>query len=215
MNHLTFTFVTTGPDAGQLRPVVDGEDLLDGYRNNRGLPPDRLLPPLSSTLLPTRAARSVLIGCCSCGETGCGSLWLSLHRDGDQVIWAPVPDPRGETLGRSYRFGLVDYLDAVDAAAADRPGEGRGLRVARLVRLTIGLYDGRYESLIYFRTTRIDWVSSWPWDSDTVKASLSDADGHHVLEFDAEPEETDRQFAARIAAELNERRMPRPRSRDT
>jgi hypothetical protein len=127
------------------------------------------------------------------------------------VLWEPVADVHGETLRRSYRFALVGYLDAVDAAAEDRPGEGRGLRVARMVRLLISLYDGRYESLTYFHTARIDWVGGWPWGSDTVKASVSDADGQQVLQFDAEPQESDREFAARIAAELNERRMPRPR----
>jgi hypothetical protein len=210
MNRLTFTFVTTGPGAGQVRPVIDGQDLLDGHSNDRGLHPDRLLPPLSSQLLPTRHPRRVLIGSCSCGETGCGSLWLSCRRDSAQVIWEPLNNAPGETLHASYQFDLVDYLEAVDTAAADRPGEGRGLRVARLVRLMIGQYDGNYDSLTAFYTSRLDWVSAWPWGSDTVRASLTDAEGQHVPEFNAEPDETDQQFAARIAADLAGRRMPRP-----
>jgi hypothetical protein len=130
VNQLTFAFITTGPEAGQVRPVVDGEDLLTGYRNNRGLNPDRLLPPLSTALLPTRHARSVLIGSCSCGETRYGSLWLSSRRDADQVMWEPVTNPHDETLRYFPGKVLLTALD--DAAHAwSHPPAGRGVPSTR------------------------------------------------------------------------------------
>jgi hypothetical protein len=192
-----------------LRPYIDGQDLLASYKNDQGLDPDRLLPPLSSVLFPTKLGRSTLIGVCSCGETGCGSLTVHIRRVGSEVAWEPVDRPQYETLSRSYRFDLTQYLEAVDWAAGDAPAEGRGRRVARMVRLMLGMYDQAYDSLTYFHTTRIDWISAWPWTSDVVKVSTSTADGQVIREFNAGPTETDREFAARIAAELNDLRLGR------
>ena len=69
MNTLRLTYSITAGRA-TLRPFIDQTDFLSDHRNDQGLEPDRLLPPLSSVLLPTRTSRAVLIGCCSCGETG-------------------------------------------------------------------------------------------------------------------------------------------------
>jgi hypothetical protein len=192
----------------ELRPSVDGHDLLADYRNDRGVDPDRVLPPLSAALLPTQAGASVLVRVCSCGETGCGALGITVRRVADEVLWEPIPDSRVETLKRTYRFGLRQYLDEVDRCAQDRPGEGRGRRVARQVVLLLRGYDDRYDSMNSFYGRRIDWVSAWPWSSsETVKVSLIDGAGEQqVLEFESRPRETEARFAARVAAELGELR---------
>jgi hypothetical protein len=194
---------------GTLRPTVDGLDLLAGYRNNEGLNPDELLPPLSRVLLPTRTPRNIVVGACSCGETGCGSLWMQVRRVDDQVLWEPAEVPFGETLSRSYRFDLVSYLNAVDAAAEDRVDEGRGRRVARMVRLALGQYDARYDSVRFFHAVTLDWVSAWPWTSAVVAVSLSGAEGQVVHEFAATADESDDEFAARICREIARLRLPR------
>lgn len=179
---------------------------MSSYRNDQGLDPERLLPPLSSLLLPTRTGRRVLIGCCSCGETGCGSLALRLRRLGSVVLWEPDDHSQYESLSRTFSFDLTQYLDAVDDAAGDRPGEGRGSRVAREVRLMLGLDDQSNESLTIFQSVPLDWISAWPWDSDLVRVSLTDASGQDVLEFVAAPGESDQAFAVRVAMQINERR---------
>lgn len=210
MNELDLTLsVTSGLPT--LRPVIDGRDLLGQHKNDHGLDPDRLLPPLSTILLPTRAPRRVMIGCCSCGETGCGSLALQSRRLGSQVLWEPDERAQYETLSRSYVFDLTQYLDAVDQASEDRPGEGRGRRVARRVRQLLGLYDQAYDSLTIFQKVRVDWVSAWPWDSDVVRVSVSDADGQQLLDYSPTLEESDAQLAVRIAADLGDRRYGRAR----
>lgn len=191
-----------------LRPYVDGHDLLADYENERGRDPDDLLPPLSSRLFPSSERHLVIMGVCSCGESGCGSLALSIRREGGDVIWEPAPVAHDETLSRSYRFELRAYLDAIDAAAANPPvGEGVGRRVARMVRLGLGMYDQHYESLVVFHRARIDWVSAWPWSSDVVEVSVTNADEQTVHEF-TQQRETEAQFAARVMAELMRLRMP-------
>ena len=120
VNSLQFRLFLDDGNAS-LRPMIDGDDLLAGYRNSTGRDPNRVLPPVSSVLLPTGEARAVLIGSCSCGVTGCGSLEMSVRREHGTVIWEPALYPQYETLSRSYRFELERYLDAVDAAIDDRP----------------------------------------------------------------------------------------------
>lgn len=208
MNELTFSFSIDSGNA-TLRPRIDGDDLLSRYRNHRGLHPDRLLPPLSTRLLPTRSPRSVLIGSCSCGETGCGSLGIRLRRVGARVRWEPDERSHDESLSVTYTFELTQYLDAVDAAADDRPGEGRGSRVAREVRLLLGLYDQSYDSLTLFQSAKVDWIEGWPWESNTVRVSITSAAGQQTREYHARAGESDRDFTARIAAELNDLRYGR------
>jgi hypothetical protein len=186
-----------------VRPFVDGIDILDGYRNSQGRDPDDLLPPLSTQLLPTRGGHPAILGVCSCGEPGCGSLAVSIRRAGSEVLWQPAEIAGYETLRRSYRFELVPYLEAVDTAAGDPPaGEGTGRRVARRVRAALGMYDLRYGSLAMFHEARIDWISAWPWRSHAVKASVTTTAGQTVHEYTAELDETEDQFAARVTAEL-------------
>lgn len=209
MNRLSLQIAVTN-GAATLRPTIDGRDFLAEYKNDEGLDPERLLPPLSYALLPTRRPRRVIVGACSCGETGCGSLSMSLRRAGNEVVWEALESARDETLRREYRFDLEQYLDAVDAAADDRPGEGRGRRIARRVRLALGLYDGEYDSLTMFHQAKVDWISAWPWDSDTVRASLTSASGQTVREFDAQPNESDDHFMARVCSVLNDLRLGRP-----
>ena len=192
-----------------LRPAIDELDLLSSYTNDLGVHPDRLLPPLSSLLLPSRTDHRVLIGCCSCGETGCGSLALRLRRSGDQVLWGPDEHHGGESLARGYRFDLRQYLDAIDDASEDRPGEGRGSRVARRLRLSLGLHDQAYDSLTPFQLRRVDWISAWSWDSDVVEVFLTGAQDQQVLAFSATPDELDQDFAGRIATGLDDQRYGR------
>lgn len=146
--------------APTIRPIVDDDDLLDNYENNRGLDPDRLLPPLASWLLPTTTGHRVVIGSCGCGETGFGSLSAVIRRVGDCVVWEPASWVPYENLKRSYSFELVQYLDAVDGAADDRPGEGRGRRVARRVRLLLGMHDHANGAVTMFHRVHLDWISA-------------------------------------------------------
>ena len=198
--HLTTAVDEQGP---MLRPVIDGVDILSLQQNDRGLDPDRLLPPLSHSLLPTTDPRPVIVGACSCGETGCGSLSLLLRRRGNEVLWEPVE--QGEALTRTYVFDLVEYLDAIDAAVGDRVDEGRGRRVARLVSVMLGMHDSQF-GLSTFSGVAVDWISAWPWRSESVRVSVTRDQRQTVEEFHAESQETDREFAARVATWITKAR---------
>lgn len=215
-----------------LRPFVDDADLLLGYRNPKGLDPDALLPPLSTLLLPTRAGTEVVLGICACGEAGCGSMGARLRRDGADVLWEPGRHPE-ETLRRAYRFDLRTYLDAVDDAAADRAAyraadptdpdaadtsgtvptgptvaEGVGRRVARRVRRALRLHEQVSGSVALFHVAHVSWVSAWPWESPDVQASVMTDGAQQVLTFTAATGEHEAEFAARVASDLDARRMP-------
>jgi len=208
MNRLQLRYETT-EDQITLRPFIDGQDLLAGFNNDHGRDPDDLLPPLSTQLFPTRDGRTAIIGMCSCGETGCGSLAVRIRRIRSEVVWEATDSPGCETLHRSYSFDLTSYLDAVDDAAGDPPqGEGQGRRVGRAVRVLLGMYEQKYGTVTLFHQAKIDWISAWPWPSDVVKASVSSVNGQTVHEFRSHPGERDAKFAARVAAELHRMRLP-------
>lgn len=190
-----------------LRPIIDGVDLLSHYRNSTGLHPDALLPPVSSVLLPTRAGRSVNLGACSCGEVGCGSVRANIRRHGNVAIWEPTARIRDESISRTYRFDLLDYLDAIDAAAGDRPGEGRGPRIARMVELRLGRKDQRVPRLPTLMGVSVDWVTAWPWTTDKVRAAISWDDGYERMEFGPLPRESDEHYAGRIIEHLHDRML--------
>ena len=73
----------------------------------------------------------------------------------------------------------------------------------------LGLYDQPYDSLAIFQTAKVDWISAWPWGSDDVKVSLTNAEGQDVLVFSPADTESNHDFAARVAANLNDRRFGR------
>ena len=204
MNVLRLRYVVDNTSVS-LRPIIDGAELLSQHRNSTGLEPDALLPPVSSVLLPTRAGRSVDLGACSCGEVGCGSLSANIRRLGNVVIWEPAERVRDETILRIYRFDLLDYLDAIDAAAQDRPGEGRGPRVARMVELRLGRKDQGVPRLPTLLGVSIDWVTAWPWTTDKVRASLTWDEGHELVEYGPQPRESDERYADRIVENLMDR----------
>lgn len=119
------------------RPAVRANGTpVPGNRRLRFLPADPvgLLPPDSRVLLPSAEPSSAMVGICSCGESGCGSLYLRVRRDGGEVLWEPEPNPPHHTVDRSWRFDLRQYLDAVDAGAASMSWAGRSMRLARELR---------------------------------------------------------------------------------
>jgi hypothetical protein len=109
---------------------------LDGDTGDlHGLGPDPadLLPPFSRALLPSAAPTPLMIGICGCGNDGDYSLWVSLRRDGRQVVWEPmqVTEQGHRSVRETWRFDLVAYLDAIDAATGPWQWESTVRLVAR------------------------------------------------------------------------------------
>ena len=201
LNVRSLRFVLEEGDVATLRPVIDGHDLLHGARMIMGCNPDDLLSRRRVELLPITGSGHAAIGVCTCGVLGCGAFRVSVRRDGDVVEWGPFPV--GQTVTRTYRFGLVAYLDELQAARLLRPYEGRGHRTAREVtRLLMGDPDDKEQPMLP-GVTRVDWVSAWPWTSDVVQACVAPGGGDtEIIEFTALPDEDDTAFAERIVEAL-------------
>lgn len=105
-----------------------------GWKIYRPTDPVGLLPPDSRVLLPSAAPSRAMVGICSCGESGCDSLWLQVRRDGEQVCWEPVEPRTGTGISTTYRFDLRQYLDAIDAGTASLSWEQRPRLLARRLR---------------------------------------------------------------------------------
>lgn len=202
-NVLTFQHVPLDDGSASLRPVIDGSDLLARHRNGRGVDPDRLLPPLASSLSPTRRAHRAVVGSCACGDTGCGSLSLQIRRHGGQVTWGPAETGVRETISQTFCFELEAYLDAVDDAAADRPGEGQGRRVARAATSLLREYADVMGDEPH-RPPGIDWVHGFPYDSPAINACLAVGEQQHLYEIHPLPAETDERMVQRVLDQLND-----------
>jgi hypothetical protein len=95
--------------------------------------PAELLPPESRLLLPASHGTQVMIGVCTCWTPGCGSLWMSLRREHDTVVWAPSTNTPSGSIRHEYRFSLRPYLDALDNVT-HRSQEDPARRIARELR---------------------------------------------------------------------------------
>ena len=119
-------------------------------------------------------------------------------------MWEPTDahSRNRETIHRTYQFELEQYLDALDAAAEDRPGEGRDRRVARAIAIQIGEYPELMVELPQ-RPPGIDRVTAYPYDSAVVRGSVTVGEDQRLYEFEPGPAETDTQFANRVIDQLN------------
>jgi hypothetical protein len=113
----------------RLRPGADNQWLM-----YKPADPVGLLPPDSRLLLPSATPSRAMVGICSCGVTGCDSLWLQVRRDGDDVWWEPFTVQIGHSVDTAWRFGLRQYLDAIDAGTASLTWEQRPRLLARRLR---------------------------------------------------------------------------------
>ena len=101
-----------------------------------GRDPARLLPPFSRALLPSATPTPLMIGICGCGDADDYSVWVSLRRDAGEVVWEPTPVTENghHSVRETWRFDLVAYLDAIDAATGPWAWESTARVVARELR---------------------------------------------------------------------------------
>ncbi|MGW4890786.1 hypothetical protein ACWEQL_00740 [Kitasatospora sp. NPDC004240] len=153
----------------ETRLLVDGRPVVPAYF---GLGPARRPEELldEGGLRATDEPREVELAEASCTAGCCGSLHVTIRRDGDQVVWenwrwpnAPasrIPDP----LPPAHRFDARAYDAEVARAEADTQWCWRARSVARLVKA--GLIE-RPELLSRWDASR-GWISSGHDDPDTA-----------------------------------------------
>jgi hypothetical protein len=91
-----------------------------------GLDPDDLLtdpcPPRAEN-----SSRPVIIGRCSCGIVGCGSVEVEIRRDQDHVMWVSMDS------SQQVCFLAAQYDAEVDRALQDHSWETPERKAARLI----------------------------------------------------------------------------------
>ncbi|MFI1968345.1 hypothetical protein [Streptomyces cinnamoneus] len=187
----------TGPATkGRLRIEVVAGDLADrGPVETRilidGLPvvpaffargpaetPEHLL---DGGLLRARPApHEVRLAEASCTEGCCGALYVTIRRDGEQVVWddwrRPLTMPGGREPAPeppAYRFDAAAYDAEVARAEADRSWSWPARTVARLIKAELTARPGllaRWDALQ-------GWISSGFDDPDTTVVTFSYAPG--------------------------------------
>ncbi len=103
---------------------VDSEVLvpIDG-RNFIGQPPIEILAD-EGFARPTSEAREVVIGRCSCGETGCGAVVARIYEQGGFVVWdcfahgnpPPISLDASRPQADAIFFDALNYANAVRSA---------------------------------------------------------------------------------------------------
>jgi hypothetical protein len=146
-------------DAG----ITGGRELLvaiDGVLELRrwgglGMEPDTLLNP-EMPLLPAGPGQSadVLIQRCDCGEVGCGSLSVTISRDGDAVGWSNFRHGDEPVDLGPFVFDAAEYESELRRAHDDRSWESRSERIARLVTDQLRPEHGG-------RPLSFEWATSW------------------------------------------------------
>lgn len=151
--------------------------------------PVGLLPPDSSVLLPTALPRQAMIGICSCGAPECASLWMQVRRDEfeDVVVWEPDPSAPSSSIDTTYRFDLLDYLDAIDDGHRSTTSwETRPRLLARELRRRQG-------GLFEFMGGRLLRVRTWP-GVEYLSIRVATDDGPHEYQIPVPDDRTDEQL---------------------
>ncbi|MEV0281276.1 hypothetical protein AB0I22_33495 [Streptomyces sp. NPDC050610] len=111
-----------------------------------------------------------------CTEGCCGALYVTIRRDGDQVVWEnwrrPSSAPQARELA-DYRFDAVAYDTEIARAEADRSWSWPARTTARLIKA--GLVE-RPDLLSRWDAKR-GWISSGFDDPDTTVVTFGYAPG--------------------------------------
>jgi hypothetical protein len=160
-----------GPDEDDDTGMIGGRQLviaIDGVLELRrwggvGMEPDVLLNP-EMPLLPGLPGQSadVLVQRCDCGEVGCGSLSVTISRDGDAVSWSNFRKGDVQVDLGPFTFDVTEYESELRRAHGDRPWESRAERIARMVTDQLRPEHGA-------RPLSFEWATSW--SATTVEVS--------------------------------------------
>ena len=107
--------------------LADDTNLVDKFATGlMGLDPgDLLIEPC--VLRAESSPHIALIGRCSCGIVGCGSVEVTIQKDGDRVIWTAIDS------SLSVQFEAVQYDAEVERALHDQGWETPERTAGRLI----------------------------------------------------------------------------------
>ncbi|NEC69275.1 hypothetical protein G3I41_32535 [Streptomyces sp. SID9727] len=170
------------PATVEARVLVDGRPLVPDYfgRGPTGSPEELLFP---GTLRAAAEPREVRLAEAYCAEGCCGALYVTVRRDGEQVVWSgwrcPVP-PGGTREMPELRFDAAAYDAEIARAEGDESWMWPARRTGRLI--ADGL-RGRPDLLARWNI-RFDWAGTAFRDPDeTLVSLLYDVEEGHVRQL--------------------------------
>jgi hypothetical protein len=111
----------------EVQLLADGKSLVDRFSSGLiGLDPDDLLTD-PCPLRAENSPRPVIIGRCSCGIVGCGSVEVEIRRDHDHVMWMSMDS------SQQVCFLAAQYDAEVNRALQDHSWETPERKAARLI----------------------------------------------------------------------------------
>ncbi|MET9610815.1 hypothetical protein ABZZ17_37990 [Streptomyces sp. NPDC006512] len=161
--------VQESPDSNRVetRILVDGRPLLPAlFGKGPGGPPEDLLD--SGLLRAGPRPREVRLAEADCTEGCCGALYVTIRRDGPEVVWGGWRGAAGPPPPE-YRFDAAAYDAEVERAEKDESWCWPARSAARLI--TAGLRE-RPELLGRWGLGQ-SWVSTGWRDPDTVTAQFA------------------------------------------
>ncbi|WP_146246821.1 hypothetical protein [Actinoplanes xinjiangensis] len=152
----------------QVRPVIDGRDILNEFPAGPGHEPETMLATLGP--LTARAQpREVSLATADCTEGCCGALYVTVRRDGDSVVWGEWRDPEDDDIELpEFRFDAAEYDRELRRAAADTSWEWFARTVARL----LGRRLRETPEVLARWDCELQAVVAWPWQRGIVTVLL-------------------------------------------
>ncbi|MFF4137987.1 hypothetical protein ACFY1B_42410 [Streptomyces mirabilis] len=153
----------------ECRPIVDGRDILtDVFDEGSAEDPRCLLGP-NAPLNATNVPREVRLAEAGCTEGCCGAVYVTIKREGQQVVWSGWRNPDAEEVDLpEFRFDADEYEAEVHRATTDHSWEWPARTVARLL-------EQRLREHTDWLTTwdcELGAVSAWPWEPDQITIFL-------------------------------------------
>ncbi|MFI7355283.1 hypothetical protein ACIBTP_15165 [Streptomyces avidinii] len=152
----------------QVRPVVDGRDILaELWPAWAGEDPWVVLGP-GGVAVAEDGPHEVRLARISCTEICCGALYVTVRREGDEVVWDGWRNPAGGTADLpEFRFDAARYEAEVRRADLDRAWEWPARTVA-------GLLADRLRA-------DPDWSRRWECELDTVWTDRNEPERLHLV----------------------------------
>ncbi|MGK5730252.1 hypothetical protein [Streptomyces sp. URMC 124] len=162
------------PESVETRLLVDGRPLVpEVFGRGPANPPEHLLD--TGRLRATAEPREVQLAEAYCTEGCCGALYVTIHREGEHVVWRDWRRPLTLPAGRpapglpEYRFDAGAYDAEIARAESDRSWAWPARNTARLIRTALRDRPG----ILARWDARLDWVSTHFAEPDTIEVSFT------------------------------------------
>ncbi|WP_427921718.1 hypothetical protein [Streptomyces sp. cg40] len=159
------------PDTVEARVLIDGRPLVpEAFGKGPANSPEYLLD--SGRLRAAAEPREVQLAEAYCTEGCCGALYVTIRREGDQVVWRdwrrpPARQPRAELP--EYRFDARDYDAEIERAENDRSWAWPARNTARLIAAGLREQPG----LLTRWDAQAGWIGTDFHDPDSTAVSFT------------------------------------------